>query len=832
MQLQDFIRKYSLPQFTLDSGEGSWHKLESDTFKGGYIYKTAKYGDATVTIVTVHNWKSGESVTERFGGEELSDKQNKALAKLLKAQEEEALREKQRKHEEVKKYAKEQYALSEETRSGDDEYLKAKGLGFSDYVVRRRTNLLRQSELLLPMADILGETWNYQSITANGEKQIIIGGRMQGLFIPILPSGYSVSDLSSFNILYICEGFSTGLSIFHALDQKVAVLCAISSTNLYNVVREVRGKYERTPYVICADNDCWKSDEENSGERAAIEAVSRVDGGSYVLPDFSRLSETERSSKPTDFNDLFCLRGVDEVRGQIGTATINRPHVIYPLGYVGKSFFFTTSKVSQVQSVSEFSETDVLRLGSKEYWTRRFPNKQLDSFVLQDVKSDLIQKSQEVGVFDIARVRGRGLYEESTGFVLHKGSKLLHLKDWREQDLSEIESYYIYDPKAETKLETATPESSLIPTMLASLEEFAWSDKSDAIMLLGWMLTAPLSGCLAWRPHMAITSEAGTGKSTMLECVTKVMRSFAPLMSTNITEAGLRQSLGSDAIPVILDEVDSNSFDEKSFDKLMTLFRMASSGGEVIKGTPNGRSLRYIAQFSGIIAGVNLPVMKHADRTRFCILNMTVKNRGVWEEKKKIIDFLNRPSTSAQFTKYVLDNIEGMLGKMEELRPAIEMKFDARTAQQYGAILGSVAYALNWEVSKIVDLLEKYSDRESLKEETIGSNDTDSCVAWLLDMPVYMDSDRMRVSVGKVLEGIENADEILKQAGLRLINKKLFIPNSSLFLKRHFQETPWLNWNKTLFRVEGAAKITARINGTMARGILLPFEAKVVEERF
>lgn len=62
---------------------------------------------------------------------------------------------------------------------------------------------------------------------------------------------------------------------------------------------------------ICADDDRWGK--ENIGMKVAVNA-SKLHAATLSWPDFSKL---DISDKPTDFNDLMCLAGIEEVENQL-----------------------------------------------------------------------------------------------------------------------------------------------------------------------------------------------------------------------------------------------------------------------------------------------------------------------------------------------------------------------------------------------------------------------------------------------------------------------------------------------------------------------------------
>jgi hypothetical protein len=536
------------------------------------------------------------------------------------------------------------------------------------------------------------------------------------------------------------------------------------------------------------------------------------------------------AEKPTDFNDLHGLRGIDEVREQLGKVVLSRPRIIYPLGYNNKTYYFTTSKVPQIQPITDFSETDLFKLAPQSYWAARYSNEK-GNIDLAKIKSELIDTCQTVGLFEAHRLRGRGLYLDQGKFVLHKGDKINFLETGEERDLADMQSAFYYDPRPSLNLTTVEPREDLLKDIHQALEKFSWSNKFEAFLCLGWLLTSPLAGCLAWRSHLAITAEAASGKTTLLQALSSLLYSWQPIKLEGTTEASLRQSLGTDAIPVLLDEQDTNSLDAKGFDKILTLFRLASSEGEVRRGTVSGKALKFNACFSGLIAGINLPRMKHADTTRFCVIELDPNKKSQsWSEMSKSIDILFKRESSDMLYTWTIGNIKGLVGAVESVRPKIEFMSDARTSQQYSNLVGAAGYALGLTPDESVKMLAEYWKEQSSNGELVESKDSEQCYYHLLNLHAVLDDARRSQSLGKVLEANNEPCEIISQFDMKIVDSnRLFIPNAHPLLAKHFIGTPWLNWNKTLKRVPGSAQTTLWVNGKAVRGLTVGVRLKEVK---
>lgn len=146
--------------------------------------------------------------------------------------------------------------------------------------------------LVMPLrAD--GEIQSLQFINADGTKRFLTDGRIKGCY-------FSIGKPQ--DVIYICEGYATGASIYEASQDGVVV--AFNAGNLSAVAQTIRAKYPTIKVVLCADDDA-----NNVGVTKANEAAQSVNG--YVaIPVFG----DSRPDKATDFNDLHNLYGIDEVK--------------------------------------------------------------------------------------------------------------------------------------------------------------------------------------------------------------------------------------------------------------------------------------------------------------------------------------------------------------------------------------------------------------------------------------------------------------------------------------------------------------------------------------
>ncbi|MGC8990000.1 MAG: DUF3631 domain-containing protein, partial [Verrucomicrobiia bacterium] len=177
-------------------------------------------------------------------------------------------------------------------------YLQRKGVGVHGELRQWR------GALVLPVRGVDGQLHSLQFIVAAGEKRFLQGGRVRGCC-------FALNDNPT-GPLVVAEGYATAASIDEATG--FSVVASMNAGNLLAVAQALRQQFPRRDIIIAADNDAWTDG--NPGLSKAREAALAV-GARLAVPVFR-----DTSAKPTDFNDLARLDGLEAVRRQIEAATV------------------------------------------------------------------------------------------------------------------------------------------------------------------------------------------------------------------------------------------------------------------------------------------------------------------------------------------------------------------------------------------------------------------------------------------------------------------------------------------------------------------------------
>jgi putative DNA primase/helicase len=192
---------------------------------------------------------------------------------------------------------------------------------------------INDEKLLIPIHDENANLVSLQSIQRlnNGVffKKFFPGARKKGCF-------YVIGEISE--ELIICEGYATAASIYECIEKPVII--AFDSGNILSVSKTMRRKYPNAKITIAADNDQYKG-ACNPGIEKAREAAQLI-GANVAIPEFQ-----DKSTEPTDFNDLHILEGAEKVRNAFSINKCSRECVLEAQESDGFKSNYDNSKSNQ-----------------------------------------------------------------------------------------------------------------------------------------------------------------------------------------------------------------------------------------------------------------------------------------------------------------------------------------------------------------------------------------------------------------------------------------------------------------------------------------------------
>ncbi|MFN8317183.1 MAG: hypothetical protein U0T32_12120 [Chitinophagales bacterium] len=455
---------------------------------------------------------------------------------------------------------------------------------------------------------------------------------------------------------------------------------------------------------------------------------------------------------------------------------------------------------------SGMSKNNLMQLAPLNWWKNSFPDKKA-VFSVDSASNYLINISRIVGTFSEKKLRGRGAWVDNKKIIIHNGSNLLI--DGKVTELTDYDGKFIYEIGEELGFTAERPlENVSSNKLLELLKLLNWENPVNAILLAGWIVLAPVCGALPWRPHVWLTGAAGTGKSWVLEKIVRPLLGDSALAVQGIaSEAGIRQKLNLDALPVVFDEAEGeNQFSQMRVQGVLAFARGASTndGGGIPKGTPGGSSKTYQARSCFLFASIAVQLTEHSDRTRvktLGLLKSTDENKDQrWAEFQKQHHELFTEDFCERFRARTITLLPTILQNFKTFSNAVNAVIgDRRMGDQIGSLLAG-AYSLTTDkVISYDDAVAWVSDKDWDEEKGIGgTRDEVKLLNHILEQQVRVEGESGYVerTVGELAQVAfslasdgwslteSKANDKLKRMGLKVDGEYLLISNSDVNLQR------------------------------------------------
>ncbi|MGH7123425.1 MAG: hypothetical protein ACREFI_03575, partial [Stellaceae bacterium] len=443
------------------------------------------------------------------------------------------------------------------------------------------------------------------------------------------------------------------------------------------------------------------------------------------------------------------------------------------------------------------------------------------------------------GVFDDQHLRGRGAWRGDQGeLVYHAGDRLFR----GDQELSPgVIGGFIYARGATLPhpWPTATPGGELGPAskLLKIIRTWAWSDTTlEPQIVLGWACIAMVGGAAAWRPMLAITGSHGSGKSHLLDLLDHFFAGAALFVSDS-SAAGLSQWIRHQTLPVMVDEFE-NAADSRRAQEVLAIVRQAASGGRRVRGGADHQGVDFTLRSAFAYAGINLPIMSAADRSRVAVVELAALPSGA---APPLV-----PRTLRELGRQILRRMIDSWPRYEETlgvyRGALlAAGLTARSADLYAALLSGADLALHDGApdSDFVDeIVQRLKPRVEL-EHADAQRDEQACLAHLLSALLPPDGPGKRAVAELVatvcnpdvyVDGRTEAGQLLERHGIKVRHTQLAIANRHAQLVRLFAGTCWggradttNGWVQSLRRVPGGEALEhVRFAGVKSRATGIP----------
>jgi putative DNA primase/helicase len=526
------------------------------------------------------------------------------------------------------------------------------------------------------------------------------------------------------------------------------------------------------------------------------------------------------------------------------------------LGYDSDSYYYQPRCTGQVMrlSASAHGGVNLCRLAPLPYWETLYPSKRGVNWTA--AASDLFSRHAAVGMFNPDGLRGRGVWWDHGRCVLHLGDRLVVDGHAQPVTAPSRSRFHYQRGAALDGPADATPlsdEEAL--TVLTIADRFWWDVPASAFLLAGWVTLAPICGALSWRPHVWLSAAAGSGKSQIFErFIGVLLGDMARVFVGSVTEAGIRQSLRSDALPVLIDEAESNEkADQQRIQGILSLARVASSESRaaIVKGSATGEVSRFAVRSMFLLSSIATGLKQGADRRRFA--QLTLRNpaeipqqqrQAHWDALAQDLEQLITPEFAQRLIARTVALIPMIRRSITVCCRVAAVHFDSQAlGDQYGTLLAG-AWALQSSAvptdAQVRGLIEG-TDWSSYRQSTEIADER-RCLNRILQHQLRVETEErvLTRSIGELVELLNtanplepvssrHAEELLSRHGLRMADGMLLVSNTAEAIGRILAETPWAsNWSTILGRLPGAGPhghpVRFRGAGAKARACAIPLQ--------
>jgi putative DNA primase/helicase len=746
--------------------------------------------------------------------------------------------------------------------------------------------------LILKVCDIAGKITSLQRIDKTGkDKRFMYGGKTEGGFYPIADKGDDPS------VIFICEGFATGASIREATGKPVVV--AFNAGNLSAVAQAYRAKRPDADIIIAADSDIFtfknpkpveaqdvdrddvSGDDQrwfewrekgylyNVGIDKAQTAAMKVKGR-VIWPEFDA---ADLKSKPTDWNDYHSIYGLARLSAIFKNLFEKQPIPVDKderqaapleayeneftlmgdfglpfkiLGFNEGKYFYIPFMQRQIVSftASSHSINNLLQLAgltSLESLFSHVPRNQIPTLIADKFMTEAHKR----GVFyESDSVRGSGLWPDSQGRLIYNNGQKLFVNG-EEKQWQNIKTKYVYVSSPKMPLPAEPLDITARNRFLKIFTLLTWENALSGILLAGWIASAPMCAAFPWRPHIWITGEARSGKSTIVEWIRLALSGVSLNFDGSSTEPKIREAMGYNVQPVIFDEAEKKANDSGNMPAILELARLASRGGVISKY--GQRSFKAQSMFC--FASINVPITNFADETRITRLNLK-KNIAAnahqkFKELQAIVEETLTENFSARLVATLIEEYPNIKKNFETIYAfAREKTKDPRAADQISVLLSGYwvmkqGGLIEPDEAKNLVYLHEWNDHTAIEQET----EQERVLRHMATSMVRIQLISRDLSIGELIacasghmHTIEKsaAKNYLHGYSIRVENGRVYIGNTNKNLSALMRGTVWEGgWGKQFANLPGAEKTPSSMYfapGDKQRAVSLPIKYFVEEK--
>ena len=360
--------------------------------------------------------------------------------------------------------------------------------------------------------------------------------------------------------------------------------------------------------------------------------------------------------------------------------------------------FYQSGATGQIASVKPAAaSTALLPLAPIEYWRAQFPKRDKNgdtipgTVVWDEAASYVIQQADAAGVFSLEAVRGRGVWlDRNNTVVWHLGDRLVI--DGKPVELIKHVSHHHYHRLPALPIDHDGPvlTDQQGKAIAHAVNAMGWVQPVMPVYALGWAVISNVAGAVEFRPALQVTAPFGSGKTDVFKIVLKPLTACTCLYEENSTEAGVRQTLGPDTLPVLIDE--SELEDPRKREGHVRLARYSFNGTGQSRGTTHGKAIHFNVRSSIAMAGINTTLSKGQDQSRIVVVAKAFLPQDQWLQAKDSLQRAVSPEIGEALIRRTVLHFHTLQKNIATFKIVIAAQFPAdvssgRFGDTYGALL-------------------------------------------------------------------------------------------------------------------------------------------------
>jgi hypothetical protein len=491
---------------------------------------------------------------------------------------------------------------------------------------------------------------------------------------------------------------------------------------------------------------------------------------------------------------------------QLGASYDPGPTGPKPLGFTKEGHFALLDPVRKIVILASaqqlLAEQYLLGLAESGFWRNRFPGTKPGSTNFRAAGEALMRACRRAGPFNPLRIRGRGVWLEKGKVIVNLGQPVESTR-------------FLYLCFEEIPLDDGAAKFDAV-RLRDHLRLYNWRNPQDADLVFGWLAMAPICGALVWRPHAFVYGPARSGKTTIHTVASLVLNPLAISADGQSTEAGIRQTLGPDSLPVLLDEFESDQ-NGATLRNVLRLARSASSAEtQVLKGTPEGKATSFSLRTTFLFSAINPRGMSPADQSRISMFELLMHANSRDVAKRIAEDEAYFRGTGSGWCSHMI----GLAHLVQPAADAIDgyLTGDRRHRQNMSILIGAGFVALNGRVPSDEEaraLAANYArsiERHGLEVERDDAQEAlDHLLSFIVDgFPLGHWLACLRDEQIHRKNDFVDAERIVTNYGMRVVAEGegagLYIAHGAPAMEEVFNGTQWSGraWERALRKLEGA----------------------------